>query len=120
MLWFLFGGIKKYRISEAFDLNNIIKKFETTIYDFLSNRFSYIFDKYCINSLYLYFVSDAYRIKKSDPDITEEEYNKKMKIKGLKIESFLSIKPFGFKGKKAVINPLLPNPMINECWITLI
>ncbi|MCP4347036.1 MAG: hypothetical protein GY795_16100 [Desulfobacterales bacterium] len=112
---FYLAELKNINSPKHFDINNVVKKFETTIHDFLTLKFPDIFlnDEYCLNNLYLYFVSDVYRIKKANPDITKEEYDKK--IKGLKIETFLSIKPFEFRGKKALISPLLPNPVVSEC-----
>ncbi|MDM8521956.1 hypothetical protein QUF80_01155 [Desulfococcaceae bacterium HSG8] len=99
----------------GFEIENIRQKFATVIEDFLKNRFGHIFSNptYCLNKFRLYFVSDACRIKKKFRGITQEAYRKK--ILGTKYEAFLSLKPFEFRGKKALIDPRLPNPMVEVC-----
>jgi len=58
-----------------------------------------------------YFVTNPYRCN----NITQEEYNKKIHDEELKLDYFNSIKPFKFKNKISLIQPILPNPMISEC-----
>ncbi len=107
--------MKNIKSPHGFQIKNIKDKFTTAIEDFLKKRFAYIFlnSDYCVNKFRLYFVSDACRIKKKFPDITHEGYRKK--ILGTKYEAFLSLKPFEFRGKKALIDPRLPNPMVKVC-----
>jgi hypothetical protein len=106
--------LKNISSPKHFNTKEIRDKFQTTIEDFLKKRFAYIFlnPAYCINHFKLYFVSDACRIKKRFPDITQQEY--KNKILGTKYEA-ISLMPFTFRGKIASISPLLPNPFVKEC-----
>lgn len=99
--------LKNIKSKSGFDIENIRKKFETVIEDFLKTRFSDIFlnNSYNVNNLYLFFVSDPYKLG----NITQKEYDIKIKTRGLKLKTFQLIKPFKFKGKRAEIKPSLPH-----------
>ena len=94
------GGVK---------IENIKSKFGTAI-DFIEKEFAKIFNHYCLNRAYFYFVSDALQLKKQG--FTEEQYRKK--IKGCKLD-YLQNTIFQFRGKIVFISPELPNPMVKEC-----
>lgn len=103
--------LRNTKSSQGFEIKNIEAKFRTIVDDFLLNKFVDIFgeENYC--KLKCYFVSDPY----SCNGMSDEEYQKKIKAQGLKLESFNSLKPFKFKNRLAMIEPKLPNPMIDEC-----
>jgi hypothetical protein len=103
--------LKDIKSPSGFNKENIKSKFQTVIDDFLQNRFKDIFinEKYC--NFNCYFVTNPYRCK----SLTQEEYSKKIRDEGLKLDYFNSIKPFRFQGKISFIQPILPNPMIKEC-----
>ena len=107
--------LKNIKSTKGFEVKNIKEKFQTTIDDFMSERFSHIFlnEDYCINILRMYFVSDACRIKKNNPNITEDQYRKK--ILNTKLDMLQSIKPVRFRNRIAHINPILPNPLVMPC-----
>jgi len=106
--------LKNIKSTKGFDIKNLKQKFTTVIEDFLKTRFADIFlnPKYCINEFKLYFISDACRLKKR-ANISEEQYRKKLLTTKYKL--FTLLKPFEFRNKRAVIEPLLPNPLIKEC-----
>jgi len=105
--------LKNINSPKRFDIKNIVGKFETTLNDFLGEKFADIFQKYCINKLKMYFVSDACRIKRNQANITESEYKKK--ILNTKLDALQSLKPFQFRNKIATIEAKLPNPMVEPC-----
>jgi len=115
--WFDFYLIELRNVNSprGFNVENVREKFVSTIEDFLKERFADIFlsEIYRLNNLKLFFVSDAYRVKKRFPDISDEEYRKK--FMGPKLDAIASLKPFRFRDKIATIIPMLPNPMIDEC-----
>ena len=97
----------------GFDKKNIVEKFTTTINDFLGKRFKTIFydEDYCFHNFKCYFVTDPYGCS----GMTQEEYDEHIHAKELKLGYFNSLKPFVFRDKIAMIEPILPNPMIAEC-----
>ena len=103
--------LRDIKSPSGFDKENIKSKFKTVINDFLQNRFKDIFlnENYC--HFNCYFVSNPYKCQ----NLTQEEYDKKIRDEGLKLDYFNSIKPFKFQGKISLIQPILPNPMISEC-----
>jgi len=103
--------LKDINSAKKFDKNNIIAKFKTTIDDFLTTRFKEIFEKENYCNFKCYFVSDPYNCS----NLTQEEYDKKIRVEGLKLDYFNNIKPFKFQDKIAMIEPRLPNPMIDVC-----
>lgn len=103
--------LKNIKSQGGFDRDNIVAKFKTTIDKFLNDEFKDIFlaEKYC--NFNCYFVTNPYGCK----NISQEEYDRKIHDEGLKLDFFNSIKPFKFKDKYSLIQPKLPNPMIDEC-----
>lgn len=104
--------LKNIKKAQYFDINNIVSKFETTINDFLLNRFKDLFidEKYC--NFKCYFVTDPH---KCSGKMTQEEYLEHINSKGLKLDYFLSMDYLIFKNKISIIEPILPTPMIQEC-----
>jgi hypothetical protein len=94
---------------KKFDCKEIEDKFRTAV-DFIEKEFAKIFNNYCLNRAYFYFVSDVLRLKKYG--FTEEQYRKK--IKGTKLD-YLQNTIFQFRGKIVYISPELPEPMVKEC-----
>jgi hypothetical protein len=96
--------LKNIKSPAGFKVDNIYKKFKTTIDDFMGSRFKNIFQnhKYKIKWLYLYFVTDPYRGRRPRQGTT-------------KMDSLLLKKPFLFQGKRYIISHKLPNPMITNC-----
>lgn len=47
--------------------------------------------------------------------MTQEDYDKLIKTKSLKLDYFNSIKPFKFKDKITFIKSKLPNPIVGDC-----
>lgn len=94
---------------KKFDLSEIKSKFRTAL-DFIEKEFTKIFNNYCLNRAYFYFISDVLRLKKCG--LTEKEYRKK--IKGTKLD-LLQNTIFQFRGRIVFISPELPNPMVREC-----
>ena len=105
--------LKNINSPGGFNIKNVYGKFRTTIEDFMSVKFSYIYlnPKYSIKDLMLYFVSDPYRLNKVG--IAYEDYQKDKK-NALKVDNFLLQKPFLFNGKACLIKPILPNPLIRK------
>jgi len=103
--------LKAINSPDGFNKANILQKFKTVIDDFLESQFSHIFSnqEYC--NFNCYFVSNPYRCN----NISQDEYEKKIRIDGLKLDYFNSIKPFRFKNKVSFIQSKLPNPLISEC-----
>ena len=102
--------LKNINSPKRFKISNIKDKFKTVIEDFMKNRFGDIFlnEEYC--SFKCYFATNPYNFQR-----TQSEFEKKIKLRGLKLESLLSMKPLRFKNKTAIINPVLPNPLIEDC-----
>lgn len=107
--------LRNIKKTKGFSIRNIEQKFKTVIDDFMSKRYSYIFmsEDHCINDLKMYFVSDACRIRKRFPNITESEYRKK--IENTKLDALQLLKPMRFRNKVAHIDPRLPNPLVKPC-----
>lgn len=103
--------LRDIKSPNGFNKENIKSKFTTVVNDFLQNKFKDIFlnEKYC--NFNCYFVTNPYGCE----NMTQEEYDKQIHDKGLKLDYFNSIKPFRFQGKISLIQPRLPNPMISEC-----
>ena len=99
--------IELKNVSNARDLQpkDIRPKFDTTINDFLSLRFSEIFlnNHYQISYFRLWLVTDPYHW----PPMSIEQYKKK--LKGTVLELYLSDKPYQFGNKVALIEHKPPN-----------
>ena len=87
--------LKNIKNSKGFTTENMIEKFQTTLSDFIENKFSNIlFEDY--NDIKLYFVSN------------KEIYKRDL---GLKMETLINVK-FKYKGKILMIRPFMPTPTI--------
>ncbi|MCM4161287.1 hypothetical protein FHG64_06435 [Antarcticibacterium flavum] len=91
--------LKKANSSKDFDMKNIEQKFETTLSDFISDKFA---DPLLINynDVKLFFVSN------------KEIYKRDL---GLKMEALINIR-FKFNDKTLMIRPLMPTPTIKNCY----
>lgn len=111
--------LKNVKSPKFLDIKTIHEKFETAIYDFLSNRFAEIFlnDRYKYKKILLYLISDAYRLSGKYKNFNEyqkfcEKINKR---DSLKTEMNLSSKLFRFRGKILTISyDIPPNPIIQK------
>ena len=114
--------LKNVNSPQKLNIRDIQDKFHTTIYDFLTERFGYIFlnDKYKYKAIKLYLVSDAYGL--SEKYATYEEYrkiqDKKQRIQmkdSLRVDCNLASRLYKFKGKIVQINyDIPPNPVIRK------
>lgn len=114
--------LKNVNSPKKLNIRDIQEKFETTIKDFLSERFKNIFlaDKYKYKDVKLYLVSDAYGL--SGKYGTYEEYKKiqekKQKVQGrdsLRVDFNLGSKLYKFRGRIVKINyDIPPNPIIKK------
>lgn len=103
-------------------ISDIQEKFDTTIYDFLSEKFKSIFlhDRYKYKLIKLYLVSDAYRNCGRFSSHQEYlEYNERrssaFRKDSLKVERHLGQKLYKFKGKLLKIEyDTPPNPIITK------
>ncbi len=91
--------LKSISNSKGFTVDNMIKKFETCLYDFIEKRFS---DLLLIDykRIRLYFVSDI------------ELYRRDI---GLKMELLIHTR-FMFNNKTIMITPYKPVPTIKNCY----
>jgi hypothetical protein len=102
--------LKNIKSLDGFERKQVYDKFKTTINDFMSIRYNYIFlnDKYSIKKIRLYFVSDPLKLKgKEDKEI-------KKKIEGTKLEFHLNLPLFKFKNKICKIEYRVPEPIISK------
>ncbi len=91
--------LKKGSTSKNFDFENIKGKFETTLFDFIQERFTNeLFIAY--NDIKLFFVSNK-EIHKRDL--------------GLKMDVLINLR-FKFDNKNLMIRPYMPNPTIRNCY----
>jgi hypothetical protein len=100
--------LKKIKKPGGFSVDNIYKKFKTTIENFMTRRFKNIFHNekyYAIKRLELYFVTSPYG---NDEKIRRKEGTTRM-------DALLARPPFRFMGKKYQIKHKLPNPIIKSC-----
>jgi hypothetical protein len=93
-----------------FKVKNIYDKFHTAIEDFMKTKYADIFmnEKYQIERFRLFFISDAYRLKKRG--MTNEQINSF--LLETKIMVLQSMQLFQFRNFKAVIEYKLPNPLL--------
>ncbi len=114
--------LKNVNSPQKLKIRDIQDKFHTAIYDFLTERFGYIFlnDKYKYKAIKLYLVSDAYGL--SEKYATYEEYRKiqdkkqRIQIKdSLRVDCNLASRLYKFKGKIVQIHyDIPPNPVIRK------
>ena len=93
----------------------IVKKFNTTVEKFMQDEFGSIFmdETFIVNDFKLYLITDACRIKKMFPSLTEDEYRAKMKDSSLSV--YQSLPPFLFRGQVAMLTPCAPDYVIKGC-----
>lgn len=96
--------LKDVNSPQGIKIANIKAKFDTTINDFLSNRFKQLFDKYPINKIKLYLVSDPCQLEKRG--LSPEECERKMGTTVFK--TIQNMKPFKYREKFTSIKPILP------------
>lgn len=96
---------------KGFDKENIKKKFETVINDFLNDKFKDIFLNEEYYDFNCYFVTNPYNLG----GMSDDEYSKKIHSESLKLDFFSSLKPFRFKDKISYITPKLPDPILEDC-----
>jgi hypothetical protein len=90
--------LKDIHSGQGFDFNNMKAKFETTINDFIQNKFKdLLFKDY--KDIKLYFVSNI------------EIYKRDL---GLKLETLMNVR-FNYGGRKLMIQPKMPTPTITNC-----
>lgn len=114
--------LKNVNSPKKLNIRDIQEKFGTTISNFLTERFGYIFlnDKYKYKDIKLYLVSDAYGV--SEKYKTYEEYrkiqDKKQRIQSkdsLRVDCNLASRLYKFKGRIVSINfDIPPNPIIRK------
>ena len=85
--------------AQGFETKNIIEKFETTLFDFIKNRFKTILD-IDFKEIKLYFVSNN--------EIYKRDLALKMKV--------LINKRIDYNNKKLMIIPKMPTPTIKNCY----
>lgn len=85
--------------------DNIKKKFETAIKDFMEVRYSHIFNKEDTKLVNLSLWLVCNRFKFIDTNISEEDYMRK--IRGGLMESLLLTKPYSFRNKLAKVELML-------------
>jgi hypothetical protein len=102
--------MKKINSPRGFKIKNIYDKFYTAIEDFMKIKYDDIFmnENYKIERFKLFFISDAYRLKKRG--MTEKQIDSF--LHETKIMVFQSMLPFLFRNFKAVIEYKLPNPLL--------
>lgn len=100
-------------------MRDIHEKFENTLNDFMSKRFGEIFlnSRFKYRRIFLYLVSDAYRMNKRFKSF--EEYRALQKRvhsrDSLKVEVGLACKVFRFRGRTLQIKyDIPPNPIIQR------
>ena len=88
----------------------ILRKFETTITQFIKNDFPDVFIPDDINLIQLksWLVTDPYGF--GGMQLTERQY--KNKIKGTLLDQYNSLKPFSLKGKICMLEPIRPHPQV--------
>lgn len=97
----------------GFSAKEIYQKFETTINNFLREKFSEFFfsDNYDIKDLKLLFITDPLNIQNKKYTLNQI----KNRIQGTKIEILLLMRPFKFGSRYYSISYEVPNPIIQNC-----
>lgn len=91
--------LKNIASGKGFDIANMKEKFETTLYDFIKNRFKNPLD-IDYSEIKLFFVSRQ-EIHKRDT--------------GLKMEVLINTR-FKFNNRNLMIQPKMPSPTIRNCY----
>lgn len=91
--------LKKTSTAKGFDKLNIKEKFETTLFDFIRDKFNEPLNIE-FKDVKLYFVSKIKFYKRDN---------------GLKMDFLMNIR-FKFNNRKLMIHPKMPNPTIKNCY----
>ena len=102
--------MKNIKKPQYFSVRNIYEKFYTAIEDFMKIKYADIFmdENYKVERFRLFFVSDAYRLKKRG--MNEDQI--KSFLLETKINAFQSMNFFQYRNFKAIIEYQLPNPLL--------
>lgn len=98
--------LKDIDSTKRFTIENLKAKFETTINDFIQNRFKdLLFIDY--KRIELYFVSNI--------ELYKGKWRREERLdRGLKLEILINIR-FKYGGRKLMIEPRMPHPTITNC-----
>lgn len=101
--------LKDIKSPKGFTVDNVYNKFVTTLTDFMSEKFSSLYsDSIFPNQiLKLYFVTDAYRLKKKGLMYEDIE-----NLEGTKLERLILMPPIMYMDKPYIIKARTPNPII--------
>jgi hypothetical protein len=91
--------LKKIESGAGFEVDNMKRKFETTLYDFIKKRFKVPLD-IDYSEIKLFFVSK------------QEIYKRDI---GLKMEVLINTR-FKFNDRNLMIRPVMPTPTIKQCY----
>jgi len=102
--------MKNIKSPHGFSVKNIYEKFNTAIENFMKTKYKDIFmdENYKVERFRLFFVSDAYRLKKRG--MNDEQI--RSFLLETKIMAFSSMRPFQYRNFKATIEYQLPNPLL--------
>ena len=102
--------MKNIKSPRSFKVKNIYEKFHTAIEDFMKVKYADIFmdEDYKVERFRLYFVSDAFRLKKRG--WSEEQI--RSFLNETKIMTFQSMDYFQYRNFKVLIEYQLPNPLL--------
>lgn len=97
--------LKKVKKMATLDYDNIIRKYKTTIDDFMGIRFSNEFNdpKHKITNFSLWLICN--RFNYMGKALSDDDYERK--VRSTIVERLLLTKPFKFKGRIANIMPML-------------
>jgi len=87
--------------SKEFKIKNIIEKFETILEDFIPHKFKELLDRE-YESIHLYLV-------------THKKLHRKNQLGTLPFEVLHNTR-LKFRGKRVMINPRMPTPVIKNCY----
>ena len=102
--------MKNIKRPKSFSVQNIYKKFETAIDDFMINRYSdpFLKPQYKIIRCKLFFISDVYHL--SQKGFSDQEI--KSFLSGTKIAILQSLAPFKYRDFYLTIEYKIPNPLL--------
>jgi len=105
--------LKDIKNLAGFSVKEIYQKFNTTLHNFLQERFNDIFfsNNYIIKDMKLLFVTDPLNLQNQTYTMNQI----KNRIQGTKIEILLLMRPFKFGNKYYSISYEVPNPLIQNC-----
>ena len=110
---------KNVKSPNYLDIKAIHEKFETTINDFMKNKYNHIFcnDKFKYKDIKLFLISDAYGVNGRFENHTyyREHMEKMNKKDSLKVDNYLGEKIYKFRNKYRTIQyDIPPNPIIQK------